>query len=147
MRANFVVYLQSIGMTTPLIKRVEQIYSFYDKHIAPDQIMDIFVSEYTESDGTREYDSLVFFGGPFVVEAKRFVHEDDFDVSILRKQVLYLEIRKQDYDYEQATDASRLSITFTLGSGLNGELKASRANCDHLRDLITKHLVPNLQVE
>jgi hypothetical protein len=147
MKDSFVTYLESVGMTAPLIARVEQIYAFYDRHIIPNQLADVFVSEYVDSAGLREYDSLIFFTEAFVVEAKQFVHEDDFDVSILRKQVTYIEIRKQDYDYEQATDASRLSVTFTLRSGITGEMKASRANCDHLRNRIAKHLVPNLLTE
>lgn len=147
MKDSFVAYLESVGMTAPLIARVEQIYAFYDKRIIPNQIADVFVSEYVDSVGLREYDSLIFFTEAFVVEAKRFVHEDDFDVSILRKQVTYLEIRKQDYDYEHATDASRLSISFTLRPGITGEMKASRANCDHLRNVVAKYLVPNLLTE
>ncbi len=144
MEARFETYLVSLGMTRPLIGRVEQIYNFYNDNICPNQITDLFVSEYVNSDGVRDYETLTFFSALYVMEASQFVHEDSFDVTVLRNHVIYFVIRKQDYDYNIATDASRMSVFYTVRPQLSAELKASRENCDRLRDIVRKYLAPNM---
>src|SRR5437667_9868775 len=98
-------------MTNPLIKRVEEIYAFYNNNICPGQITDIFVSEYIDSNGTREYESLGFFSDSLVMEAKQFVHEDSFYVAVVRHQITHIEIREQGYNFVRASDRSRSSVT------------------------------------
>ncbi len=57
MKDEFLEYLESIGMTKTLCKRVETIYAFYTE-ICPDEITDIFITDYIKEDGTREYQNL-----------------------------------------------------------------------------------------
>lgn len=139
-------YLASVGITGPLADRVKSIYSFYVEmlHI---KVADIVVSEYVKEDSSREYESLWFFSDQFVMEAKRFVKDDDFDLAPSRSRVIYWAIEKQDYDFKKATEKSRLNVQFTLDSGISGHLKASKENCDHVRDVFSKFIVTNIQTK
>ena len=147
MKDEFLKYLESIGMTKTLCKRVETIYEFY-KEICPDKITGIFVTDYIKGDGSREYENLWFFSTKYCMEAANFITADHFDMAPIAKRVFRWEIKKQDYDFKKATEKSRLSLEFDMSGagpgGVSGYLKASKGNCDHLKDIILKYVVPNL---
>jgi len=144
MKDKFVNYLQSIGMTKISIERVEIIQTFY-KDICPDEITDIYVSEYLKEDGSREYENLWLFSKRYCMEAKLFLTKDDFDTTPIMKRIEYLKVEKQDYDFNKAIDKSRMYLNFQLDTRINGNLKASRENCDHLKSIIIKFVIPNLK--
>ena len=144
MREEFVKYTESIGITKALRERIEAIYQFYRK-ICPDEITSIFVTDYMKDDGSREYENLWFFSAKYYMEAKLFIAKDDFDITPIQKRINYLTIQKQDYDFEKATEKSRLHLTFRLDTEIIGELKAAKENCDHLKDIILKYVAPNLK--
>lgn len=79
------------------------------------------------------------------MEAKQFIKKDDFDITPIKNRILYWRIEKQDYDFKKATEKSRLYLEFTLDTGISGEFKASKENCDYLRDIILKYVLPNLK--
>ena len=135
-------YLERIGMSSVLIERCRSLYEFYAT-LLPDEAWDIFVTELVTSEGTRQYDSLWFFSQRYAAEAKRFLAEDDFDFTLIGKAVYHWEIKKQDYDFRSATDKSRLSIAFHFLHEITGELKASKENCDSLRDVFVRYIMPN----
>lgn len=144
MREEFSEYMDSIGMTTVLHDRVEAIYEFY-RSICPGEIVDIFVTDYIKEDGSREYEDLLLFSEKHLMEAKGFITKDDFGINPIRKRVEYCRITKRDYDLKKATEKSRLYAFLDLGGKLIAEFKASKENCDYLRDIIHKHVIPNLQ--
>ena len=145
MREGFIRYLESIGITEALRKRIETIYGFY-REICPDEIKDIFVTDYINGDGSRKYENLWFFSEKCGMEATQFTIKDSFDIVPVLKRVWHWRIEKQDYDFKKATEKSRLYLSFDIGSyAFGGELKASKENCDHLRDIILKYVVPNLK--
>jgi len=74
------------------------------------------------------------------MEAKEFITKDMFDKTIWGNAILYWEITKQNYDFKQATDASRLVIHFRSTTDITGTLMASGANCDHLRGWFEKYI-------
>jgi hypothetical protein len=143
MKEQFKVYLKSIGITDTLIKRVEMINDFY-QDICSEEITDIFMNDFIRDDGTREYDSLWLFSKTYIMEAKSFISKDDFDVTPLHKKVTYIMLEKQDYDFVKATEKSRASLKLTFNNNLSGKLKSSKENCDFLRDVLRKHIMPNL---
>jgi len=143
MKNEFIEYLKSIGLTEPIIGRIEHIYQFY-KEISSDEIRDIFVTEYIKEDGSREYENLWFFSSKCCMEAKLFITKDDFDVAPMRNDVMYLRIQKQDYDFEKATEKSRIQLRFDL-SYVRGILKASKENCDHLKRILLEYILPNVK--
>ena len=142
MKAKFADYLKSIGMTKTNIERVETIHKFY-KGICPDEITDVFVSEYLKEDGSREYENIWFFSQKYCMEAKLFLTKDDFDITPIWKRIEYLRIEKQDYDFKKAKDQSRLFLHFTLDTKMTCDFKASKENCDNLRSMIVNFITPN----
>ena len=146
MKQEFVDYLESIGIKTgSLLDRIESIYEFC-LEMCPDEIADIFVTDYIDSEGRREYENLWFFSDRYVMEAKGFAAgKDDFDIAPMKDRVKYYEIRKQDYDFKEATDKSRLYLEISWGTGVRGEFKAAKENCDALRGIILKYVKKNLE--
>ncbi len=144
MEEKFTEYLNSIGIPEALNEKIEKIYEFYQE-ILPEEIKDIFVTDYMKKDGTREYENLWFFSEKYGMEAKQFIIKDDFDITPIQKHVCYWSIEKRDYDFKEAIDNSRLFLHFRLDNRIMGELKASKKNCDYLRDIIIKYIKPNLK--
>lgn len=144
MKKDIISYLDSIGIGKTIQSRIEIILNFYQKHFNVD-ILDVFICEYVKEDGTREYESLFCFSDKYFMEAKQFLTTDDFDLTITKKVIYYLDIKKQDYDFDTATEKSRinLEISFDIGGfGLKANLKASGNNCDFLKDKMLKYFIP-----
>lgn len=143
MKGDLTAYLKSIGMSDVLMRRVETIQEFY-QGICPDEIRDIFVNDFIKEDGTREYGSVWFFSQTYAMEAKSFTSKDDFDMTPLRKRLTYWRVEKQDYDFAKATEKSRVLLQIRMDYPVTGEFRASKENCDFLRDVLRKHILPNL---
>ena len=146
MKKEFIDYLESIGIKEGvLLDRIKSIYEFY-KDMCPDEIKDIFVTDYIDSEGKREYENLWFFSDRYVMEAKGFaVGKDNVDITPIKGRVEHCAIQKQGYDFKEATDESRLHLLFKLDTGAIADFKASKKNCDALRDIILKHVKPNMK--
>ena len=146
MKKEFIDYLESIDIKGGiLLDRIESIYEFYND-MCPDEIEDIFVTDYIDSEGKREYENLWFFSDRYAMEAKGFaMGKDDFDIAPIKDRVEYYEIRKQDYDFKEATEKSRLHLKIKWDTGIHGEFKAAKENCDVFRDIILKYVKPNLK--
>ena len=148
MNHRFGEYLYVIGMPEPLRKRVSDICAFYETLLSerlPGGIEDLFVSEYVKEDGTREYESVWMFAGSYRMEAHGFTLKDNFDVAFCPAGTSYMRIEKESYDFSEAQAQSRMSVEVTFASpvhALQGRLRASGANCDYLRLVLAKHLVP-----
>ncbi len=146
MKPEFIDYLESIGIKSGiLLDRIESIHRFYVE-MCPDEIAGIFVTDYIDSDGKREYEDLWFFSGRYVMEAKGFAAgRDEFVIVPIKGRVAHFRIKKRDYDFKVATDKSRLHLIFRLDNKAIADLKASKENCDALRDTILKRIKPNMK--
>ncbi len=147
MKEEFVDYLNSIGVSKTAQKKVADVHKFYEM-VTSEEITAIFVTDYVNEEGQREYENLWFFTNSLVMEAKQFLTADEYDMVPLKGNIGRWEIKKQSYDFEQATSASRLSLEFTLGEGLTlagATLRGSEVNCDYLRDIFIAYVIPNLQ--
>jgi hypothetical protein len=131
-----------------LSDRIAEIYKFYDENIMKtlgEEIKDIFVTEYISNKGVREYENVWFFTNRYAMEAKLFKMRDEFDISPLAKEILYINIIKSNYEYKCPNEESRLLIEYSASFNSNkGYLKASKENCDRLMEITLKYLVPNL---
>jgi hypothetical protein len=144
MKQAFEAYLNSVGIVGALMQRVDVILTFYER-ISPEEITDIVVSEYVKEDGSREYENLWFFSTESAMEAKAFIQQDNFDMVSIRKRLAYWRIEKRDYDFQQATDKSRMTVHFSTGPlDITGDLRASKENCDHLRDIFMNRILANM---
>jgi hypothetical protein len=147
MKEQFIAYLKSIGMEELLIERVAEIYQFYDNLLNTnlnDEILDIFITDYITKEETREYENAWFFSKKYFMEARLFINEDDFDVNTISKELYYLRIKKENYDFLKSNEKSRLYIKFHAYQKGTGEIKASKENCDYLKKIYIKYLLPNL---
>jgi hypothetical protein len=121
---KFIKYLNNIEITEEnLQKRILDIFEFYKNHLCPEPIQDIFVTDYITEE-LREYENLWFFSENYAMEAKKFISEDDFDITLLRK-INRIEIQKTNYDFRQANLKSRL-ILFSDSASMFVEMKASK---------------------
>ena len=144
MKEEFIKYLKSIGITATLCKRIETIHGFY-REICPDEITGIFVTDYLKEDGARGYENIWFFSEKYCMEAKQFIKKDDFDMSPMKSRIEYWTIQKRDYNFKKAIEKSRLHLRFALDTGTDADFKASKENCDYLRDIILRYVVSNLK--
>ena len=144
MNEEFISYIQSIGMTKPLISRVDYIFNFFQM-VSPEEINDLFVSEYINADGNREFDSLLFFSSYYCMEAKQFIKVDDFDFVAIGNRVIYWNIKKDHYDFQKASEKSRMNLSAIIDQGTVIECKASKENCDILRDIFRKYILENFK--
>lgn len=145
MKPEFKTYLESIGLTGQgLFERIENIYEFYNE-IIYEEISDIFISDYLKEDKSREYESLWFFSDNYCMEADNFLNQENFDCTNIKNKIQRWEIKKQDYDINEATENSRLYLFFNLGDDITGELKATKENCDSLIYIFHKYIKSNLK--
>lgn len=146
MQQKFIDYLESIGIKSGiLLDRIESIHRFYVE-MCPDSIDDIFVTEYIDSDGKREYENLWFFSDRYIMDAKGFAAgSDDFVIAPITDRVAHYRIKKLNYDFKEATEKSRLHLMFRSNTAATANLKASKENCDALRDIILKYMMPNMK--
>jgi len=137
-------YLELLGMGEALQKRVEDIFKIYTK-VFETQVNDIFISEYIDSENKRIFDSLWFFNAEYLMEAKKFVNEDDFDVMRVKNHVVYWQVKKENFDFNEPTDKSRLALYAKNTDDMSGTFKASKENCTQLMYILKKYIYPNLR--
>lgn len=141
---KFKPYLETIGIYTPrLLALIDSIYRILSE-MCPEEIQDIFVSEFIKDDQTREYQNLWFFSPSYVMEAKQFINTHDLDIAHILKGITYYRIRAKDYDFKVATEKSRLNLEFLTVNNITCDFKAGKENCDSLRQIILKYVKPNL---
>jgi len=143
MKQDFIKYLQCIDLTQTLYKRIEAIYEFYQK-LCPEKITGLFVSDYITMDGERNYENLYFFSERYIMKAKHFIQRDDFNMTLIKEKIYHLQIQKLDYDFNKATEKSRLYLEFILDTGMVYNFKASKKNCDYLKNVLFQYVLPNL---
>ncbi len=144
MKEEFARYLDQLGMAQPFQNRIQEIVDFYEKYCSKG-IADIFVSEYVDSDGKRQFENLWVFDDECFYEAKEFLTRDVYDLLRIKNRIEYWEMDKTEYDFEKASEKSRMSITVQTSYPTGGYFKASQENCDALRDIFVKHFIPNLR--
>jgi hypothetical protein len=145
----FQEYLQRINITAVAQERITRVLTFLDDLLAQDESVNrIFISEFVDSEGSRNLENLWMFTEKFTYEAKNFLSEIHFDCTILAGNVTYWDLATSDfYPLHPAKPSSRvnLNVTFVGGSigALTGALKASGDNCPYLYDVLKKVISPN----
>ncbi len=142
MKREWTKYLKSLGMSIVLVKRATQSFEALSR-IWPEEIVDIFVSEYVNEDGAREFEDLYFFTACQVVQARGFALQDTFDADAVPglRNIL---IKRTDFDFGEATEKSRLHVRYHTTMACHAELKASGENCITLTRILTERLLPAL---
>jgi hypothetical protein len=144
MEEKFYKYLESIGIGEPITKKVEELYIFYEEMLKKndDAIIDMFITDYIKQDGSRVFENLWFFSNKYMMESKLFINKDDLDFLATKNGVIYVNIKKENYDYKNAQEQSRLIVEYVTSHNAGGILKASKENCNKLRDIINDYIIP-----
>jgi hypothetical protein len=135
---SFSAYLAEIGMNDLLMERVSTLRDLYAA-IQVEELSDIFVNETLTAEGDPIFDSVWFFTSSYAMES--LLSGDTFD-SVRIDRIVRWEITLSDYDWKEANESSRLSISLTFPEGITGSLRATHKNCDYLRDLFVRWIVP-----
>lgn len=142
MKSEWNDYLKQIGIKDQFYERVTNAFYFFNKIF--NDIQGIFVSEYVNLEGRHEYESLFFFTPTVILEAKRFITEENYDATPFNKKVTYWCIQKSGYDQAEATLKSRIKLDVSLINHNGCQFKASGENCDHLWGIFQNYVVPNI---
>jgi len=144
MKGEFIKYLDCISITNALRGRIETIYKLC-KQLCPEEIKDIFITDYIKEDGSRVYENLWFFSEKNCMEAKNFRAVEDFDIIPMKKRVTFWNIKIHNYDFKKATDTSRLFLAIRFDIDMAGYFKAAKENCDYLKEIIFKYAMKNIK--
>ncbi|EKF84786.1 hypothetical protein [Methanobacterium formicicum] len=146
MEENFEKYLESIGFSKTLINRTESIMGYIENIFPEEKINDIFVEDYLTETG-REYDSIYFLTEKnLMIDCKNFRNENSLLTLPISQHVETFKMRFNDYDIknEKYSEKSQFVIEFRTDTRVFGEIKSSGNNCNHLKNLLTNYLIPNM---
>ncbi len=79
---------------------------------------------------------------------KEIWHTDIWDMYLMPLNIQWLNIKSGGYDFQKQTDSSNLSVTVKFKGEPLGQqrykktLVARKANCDDLKEIIVKYLMP-----
>jgi hypothetical protein len=139
---RFTEYLQAIDVSYAASERIDALYAFFTD-VCSDEITSIFVTDVLGDDGSRKLEHLWLFSGKYMMESRDFLERDDYDMSPIKKRVLYW--RMQKAEQAEPTGHVSLAIQFALDTGVSGELTATDANTEYLKDVFVQHVVGNLK--
>lgn len=140
---KFIPYLREVNIITrALLKRVEFMYRLCSD-MCPDEIEDIFVTDYIKEDGTRDYENLWFFSKNYCLEAKKFLTQIDLDITPIKNRIIYWTVTAQEFDFKKASENSRLNLEFQTIQRIHGDFKSAKGNCASLQAIISKYVKPN----
>ena len=145
--SRFKEYLTKIGITDPLCQRIDAIFGLaaemYGARVA--DTTDILVTDYIEADGSRVYAGVDFYLKDYVISSVDLTGDVNLITSKIGKNVVFIHVKAKDYDFKKATEKSRLYVTCAYTSlNLSSDFKAAKENCDYLKEIIRKYIVPNL---
>lgn len=143
MESAFIEYFNAIGLKGAFFERATEIVDFYKGLYIEEELKSVFISEYVEAEGNRLYENLWIFTEKSVCEAKDFLFKDHFDSTPMPNSIIYWRITKENYDFKAATQKSRMVLEVEFAPHTRGVFKASGENCDFLRKVLTKHILPN----
>lgn len=139
MKDDFSRYLKGIGITELFLERSKKLFELFSSLI-DEEIMDIFVSEYIDGEGKRNYEDILFFTKSKIIEARQFLTKDDYFFNcILSCPVSGFVILPTEYDFVKATDKSKLNVQVYFRTELLIKVNGSRENCDYLNEILKKY--------
>jgi hypothetical protein len=143
---KFKEYLTKIGITDPLCQRIDALFEIagvmYGAQVG--DTTDILVTDYIQADGSRVYAGIDFYFKDYVISSMDLTGDVVLNIGRIRKNVVFIQTKAKDYDFKKATEKSRLYVTCHYTSANSSDFKASKENCDYLKEIIRKYVVPNL---
>lgn len=137
-------YLKEFNLLdTPLQERINEIINYMVK-ISPEEIKDVFISEYITSEGQKVYENLWGITESFVLEAKNFRAEIDIDLTKYTNKLNYMQLKTESYDFENVNQNSRMTLYLHITHGFSASFKATGLNCRKLDYLIKSYFKSNI---
>ena len=148
MKAEYETYLEKIDLASETVKNNVELIIDYASKLCNDKIIDIFVNDYYEADGSRGYGSLYLISERYICEARNFRNtgEYDIDVAPIKEGIIYFRTSIKAYDFKNITKESRFMIECVSETGTSFQLKASYENCNKLSEIIDKYIKPNMGI-
>lgn len=141
MKKEFTDYLDAIGINGAFYERVVEIHQRLT-NLLEKEITDIFVSDYIQEDGTREYENLQVFVKGSIIEVDQFLTNDEIYFNFTDKCPFFgWRLKTRDYNYKKATKKSRMTLRANFGD-LYIDFKAAQENCDYLYLIVQKYFIP-----
>jgi hypothetical protein len=143
MKQLFFDYLNKIGIQkeSPFFERVELVVSFYSQLCT---IQDIFITDHIDAEGNRHYESLWLFSANEAMEAKNFLTKEDYDCTQLKNNIIYWQMTPDNFNFKNSTPTSKLTLTVRFSADMQGNITATKENCESLFDIFKKYILPNL---
>ena len=139
---NYNEYLEDIGIKEfTLKKRINEIISYASYFYNDNQLKDIFISDFINEDGSRNYTSLWLIYEDRICEAKNFITDIDLDSTHFNKnQVEYWNLKSKECLKDVFTDSDRLSVDIIFNeNNLHGLFKAAKNNCSYLMKILKEY--------
>ncbi len=140
-------YLGSIGMRSDVDIQITKGIFSQANFLCPEELKDIFVSNYNQKDDKEEFKDIWFFSDNYLVEALNFnkTESPKLEMAILSKNIQSVEVETKDFDLsEKAKDNSRLRIIFYTFSDWVCDQVAFGNNCENLINIYKKYVKPNI---
>jgi hypothetical protein len=130
--------------TETIKERAKELIGLAEK-VYPGELTDVFASEHRDAEGRQAIESIWLFTGNCVGEIKNVTSgEESYDLTPLRKSVLWVQVSFKEFDLETPSDSSRLTVEFALVGGISGTLRATRGNCLHLFKILKEKFHANM---
>lgn len=144
MKKEWIDYLQEIQFPERLFAIVESKIKDVQL-IFGTEIINLFVSNRRTEKGI-DYLSLWLFSDNQVFECKNFISTDDYDVVFVQKNILYVNVKKSNYENLQnpINESSIVCNTYLSNTGLSCSFNAIGSNCKHLMHIIQTKYIPNM---
>lgn len=143
---DFRDYLVGIGMGAAQIEQAE-IGLATVRGLLPEEPEYLFVSEYRDAEGNRNYESLWVFTARFISEGEPFASEGKFDIIRRDTGLDQVLIEHAEFDFQTPVDASRLRLDLSFkrfGARLSGTVRASGSNCGDLNQVLREYVLATL---
>ena len=85
-----------------------------------------------------------FFSNDFVMKSKNFASSDNIDMINHSNNIMYLTVEKEHYNLRNVNAKSRLTVMLNFTDGFGAEIRATRDNFPVLREVMKKHLLPEV---
>ena len=72
------------------------------------------------------------------------MNTNNVDITPVENRIENLRLKYEDFDFKTFSVDSRLNVEIILGSTITGDFKASRENCIHLTNIVSKLFKINL---
>lgn len=136
-------YLGTLPLTKVIKERINDML-IINSRIKKLDIIDIFVCESKNKEGSRNYTSLWLFSDTYCIECKNFLNSFDFDITPYSKKIDYCSIVPINFDLKTPNTNSIVKVNFHFAAGISGDLIATEHNCLYALKIYKKYIVSNL---